>query len=79
MSDVYNTVVLTAAEQAGFDVLITVDRNMQYQQTLRDRQIALVILAARTTNLDDLLMLVPEVLTALESLKRGSVIRVAGV
>jgi hypothetical protein len=50
---------LAAAEQSAFQVLITVDRNLQYQQRLHDRKIALVILEGRSTNLDDLLPLVP--------------------
>jgi hypothetical protein len=64
-----------AAEQLGFEVLITVDRNMQYQQRLHDREIALVIMEGRTTNLDDLLSLVPDVLATLEVLKPGDVVR----
>ena len=69
--------LLDAAEQSGFEALITVDRNMQYQQGWRGREIALVILDARTTNLDDLLALVPEVLNALEVLKSGDVVRIS--
>ena len=68
--------LLDAAEQAGFEVLITVDRNMQYQQTLRERKMALVILEARTTNIEDLLALVPDVLTALQALKSGDIVRI---
>ena len=68
--------LLEAAEQSGFEVLITVDRNMQHQQSFRNRKIALVILEARTTNIDDLLALVPDVLTALEALKSGDVVRI---
>jgi hypothetical protein len=69
--------LLAAAEQAGFEVLITVDRNFPKQQRLRDREIGLIILQGRTTNLDDLLTLIPDVLTVLEVLKPGDVIRVA--
>jgi hypothetical protein len=68
--------LLAAAEQAGFEVIITVDRNIQYQQSLRDRGIALVILEARTTNIDDLLVLLPDVLSALDVLKSGDVVRI---
>jgi len=71
-----NGQLLAAAEQSGFQVLITVDRNLQYQQRLHDREIALVILCGRTTNFDDLRVLVPEVLSALEKLKSGDVIRI---
>jgi hypothetical protein len=69
--------LLAGAEQSGFEVLITVDRNILYQQRLRDREIRLIILEGRTTNLDDLLALIPEVLSVLESLKPGGVVRVA--
>ena len=36
--------LLTAAEAAGFDVLITTDKNMRYQQHLTSRTIAIVVL-----------------------------------
>jgi predicted nuclease of predicted toxin-antitoxin system len=76
LKGITNGQLLAAAEQSGFQVLITVDRNLQYQQRLHDRKIALVILEGRTTNLDDLLVLVPDILTALEALKSGDVVRV---
>src|SRR5271167_4610637 len=37
--------LLTAAENAGFDLLLTTDKNMQYQQNLAGRKIAVVILS----------------------------------
>lgn len=36
--------LLDAAEQAGFDVLLTPDQNMRHQQNLTGRKIALVVL-----------------------------------
>jgi hypothetical protein len=71
-----NGALLAAADQAGFEVLITVDQNMPHQQSLRGRSIALVVVRARTTNLDDLVVLLPEVLTALETLKPGEAVRI---
>ena len=68
--------LITAAEQAGFEVLITVDQNMPKQQSLLGREISLVVLQARTTNFDDLLTLVPDVVTALETMKPGEVVRI---
>jgi hypothetical protein len=35
---------LTAAEEAGFDILLTTDKNMRYQQNLAGRKIAIVVL-----------------------------------
>lgn len=46
-------------------MLITVDQNMPSQQSLRGRSISLLVMRARTTSLDDLLLLMPEALTAL--------------
>lgn len=37
--------LLEAAESAGFDVLVTADKNMRYQQNLEGRRIALVVLS----------------------------------
>jgi hypothetical protein len=37
--------LLAAAEGAGFDVLLTADKNMRYQQNLTGRRIALVVLS----------------------------------
>ena len=36
--------LLTAAEQAGFEVLVTADKNLCYQQNLTGRKIAIVVL-----------------------------------
>jgi len=36
--------LIEAAEQAGFEVMITTDKNIRYQQDLRTRRIALVVL-----------------------------------
>ena len=39
-----NGALLTAAEAAGFDVLVTTDKNIRYQQNLDGRRIAIVAL-----------------------------------
>jgi hypothetical protein len=39
--------LLSAAENAAFDLLLTTDRNMQYQQNLAGRKIAVVILSSQ--------------------------------
>jgi hypothetical protein len=36
--------LLTAAEAAGFDLLLTTDKNMRYQQNLAGRKIAIMVL-----------------------------------
>jgi len=41
-----NGALIAAAEAAGFDILVTADRNMRHQQNLSGRRLALVVLAA---------------------------------
>lgn len=36
--------LLAAAERAGFDLLLTADKNMRYQQNLSGRRIAVIVL-----------------------------------
>ena len=39
-----NGELLAAAEREGFDVLLTTDKNLRYQQNLEARRIAIVVL-----------------------------------
>jgi hypothetical protein len=39
-----NGELLAAAEEAGFEVFVTTDRNLQYQQNLAHRKMAIVVL-----------------------------------
>lgn len=36
--------ILTAAEEAGFDLLVTTDKNIRYHQKLAGRKIAILVL-----------------------------------
>src|SRR5947209_2575335 len=67
-----NGQLLTLSEQS-FDVLVTADRNIEHQQNLRGRRIALVVLRAQDTRVETLRPLVPALLRALEAVKPGTV------
>jgi hypothetical protein len=41
-----NGELLKTAEKAGFDVMVTADQNIQYQQNLTNRRLALVVLGS---------------------------------
>jgi predicted nuclease of predicted toxin-antitoxin system len=58
-----------AAQQ--FDVFVTVDRNLSFQQNLTAFPIAVLVLRARTNRLADLRPLIPALLAALPTLKPG--------
>lgn len=56
---------LLAEAAKQFDVFITVDRNLSFQQHLADFAIAVLVLHAKTNRLQDLLKLVPSIEQAL--------------
>ena len=68
-----NGELLFAAEAAGFEVLVTVDRSIPHQQNLDDRKIALLILSAPTNRFRDLRRLIPAALAALTTIRPGQV------
>ena len=45
-STLNNGRLLTSAEQAGYDLLITTDQNLRYQQNLRGRHLAILVLGS---------------------------------
>jgi len=61
----------------NFDVFVTADQNLQYQQNLTGMEIGIVVLVAVTTRLNDPLPLVPAALRAIEAVRPGEVVRVA--
>ena len=71
-----NGELLGLAEKAGFDVLLTVDDNLSYQQNLTGRRIALLVIRSRLNRIEDIAPYIPTVLAALRSIKPGQVIRV---
>lgn len=61
-----------------FDVFLTADRNLSYEQDLSSFDIAVVVLVARSNRLDDLRPLVPRVLALLPTAKRRAVTSITG-
>lgn len=56
-----------------FDVFVTVDRNLSFQQNLPVFSIAVIVLRAKSNRLSDLKPLVPELLVSIPTAKPGAV------
>ena len=54
-----------------FDVLVSVDRNLSFQQNLVVFEIAVIVLCATSNRLADLQPLVPKLLASIPTAKRG--------
>ena len=59
--------LLAAAEAGGFDVMVTADQNLSYQQSLAKRKIALVVLG--TPRWSILSKHVPQIVAAVDAAK----------
>lgn len=59
-----------------FDVLVTIDRNMRYQQNFAGRDIALLVLWAYSNDISDLEPLIPAAVDALKSIKPGQIVEI---
>lgn len=60
----------------GFEVLLTVDRSLRFQQQLQPLGLAAIVLIAPSNRLADLRPLMPAVQAALQTIKPGDVIEV---
>ena len=70
-----NGALLTQAATA-FDVLLTADQNIEFQQNLTTLPIAVVVLVAESNRLESLEPLVPAVLQALKAISPKTLVRV---
>ena len=68
--------LLAAAEAADFDVIVTTDQEIPYQQKLASRKIAIVVMCAPTNRLADLRPLIPLAIQSLNAIQPGQVIRI---
>ncbi len=66
---VSNGALIVAAEGAGFDVMITADQGINYQQNLKDRRLAVVVLSTNRNSvvIDSAL----HILNAIEAVQPG--------
>lgn len=69
---------LLDAMSGGFDVLVTVDKNLPKQQHLVDRPFDVLVLRARANRLADLEPLAMKFEAALQRAQPGTVVEVAG-
>jgi predicted nuclease of predicted toxin-antitoxin system len=71
-SDLDNGGLLEAAARE-YDAFLTLDQSIRYQQNLRDRPIAVVVLRARSSRIRDLEPLLPALLQMLPAARPGEV------
>ena len=73
---IQNGVLLRQALAAGFQALVTMDRNLEHQQDISASGLGLVVLIARDNRVETVLPLAGAVLAALERVRPGLVVHV---
>lgn len=59
-----------------FDIFLTVDQGLEYQQNLAGLNLAIIAMAAKSNDIDDLRPLMPRVLQAVEKATAGTVVKI---
>jgi hypothetical protein len=60
----------------SFDVVLTADQSIEFQQNLKTLPVAVVVLVAESNRIESLAPLVPKILETLESLQPKTLVRV---
>jgi hypothetical protein len=68
--------MLLEKAQKEFDVFLTGDRNLRFQQNLTRFNIAVIVLEAQSTRLSDTAELMPSVVKVLPTVVPGQVVRI---
>lgn len=71
-----NGELIARAESDGFDVLITADRGMEYQQNITSRKISVILIKSKRITLAHLLVHLEAVQTLLDDIEPGQFRRV---
>jgi len=66
-----NGELLSLAEQAGFEVFVTLDRGVEYEQNLTGRRIAVILVRTKSSRLADLIPHAARILALVESIESG--------
>jgi len=67
-----NGKLLTATEEAGFDILLTIDKNMNYQQNISKYDLILVVFDVFKSGVKYMEELMPEFESQVDSFEKGN-------
>ena len=75
-SGIKNGELLRLAVEQKFDVFLTGDQNLSFQQNVGQLGIAVIVLESKGVQLHETLPLVPKILESLATIRRGQIVRV---
>jgi hypothetical protein len=69
--------LLLRAELGGYDVLLTVDQSIPFQQVVAGRKLSVIVIRSRTNQLEDLVPLVDSILLAIARIQPGEALEIS--
>lgn len=71
-----NGELLQRAQRAGYEVFVTADQNLEFQQNLAQSRLRVLVLVAPSNALEDLLPLVPGILAEIPTTQPGRISKI---
>jgi len=75
-SGLKNGALLARAAASGFEVMVTLDNNVPYQQNIAALPLAVIVLSVPSSDIDDLRPIVPRLLKALQAVVPRTLVHV---
>lgn len=66
-----NGMLIKRAEQKNFDILLTIDKNICYQQNISKYNLAIVVLNTNNSNIESLQDYIPNFLNQIHNFEKG--------
>ena len=60
LSGIKNGKLMTFCSENGFDILLTIDKNLMYQQNLDKYPVIIIVLNSLSSKLEDLILFIPK-------------------
>ena len=68
--------MLLSAERAGYDVFLTVDQGIPFQQVVAGRKLSVIVIRSRTNQIEDLVPLVDSIMLAIARIQPGQALQI---
>jgi len=68
--------LLLSAERAGYDVFLTVDQGIPFQQVVAGRKLSVIVIRSRTNQIEDLVPLVDSIMLAIARIQPGQALQI---
>ena len=66
--------LMSKAVEENFDILLTIDKNLAFQQNTKDFEISIVVSNAKTSKIENLIPLASEFLARIDTFEKGKAI-----